>query len=95
MGTTTQPPPRSRLPHHIPRYPPKADGPGFRTMADPKPSLVPDSSPFSHYRLTEKGTSSYQSASPQAACTSKGSAPVAPNVTTNEGSGRRSFNEPA
>jgi len=42
------------------------------------------------------GTSSYQSASSQtAASTSKGSAPIAPNVTTDEESGRRSISEPA
>lgn len=66
-------------------------------MVDPTPSLVPgSSSPFSHYRPTEKGTSSYQSASSQAdASTAKGSAPVEPNVTTNEESGRRSISESA
>jgi hypothetical protein len=45
-------------------------------MVDPTPSLVlpGSSSPFSHYRPTEKGTSSYQSASSQAdASTPKGS----------------------
>jgi hypothetical protein len=40
MGTTTQHPPRSRLPQRIIRYPPTANRPRFRTMVKPTLSTM-------------------------------------------------------
>ncbi len=40
MGTTTQHPPRSRLPQRIIRYPPNANRPRFKTMVKPTLSTM-------------------------------------------------------
>ena len=40
MGTTTQHPPRSRLPHRIMRYPPNANSPRFKRMVRPTLSTM-------------------------------------------------------